>query len=95
MDKNEEKLSNRNVKFEKFLRDKEKKSFTRIQKMKIFNKFDNIFFRNSKLITMGGVEFINNVVLHIFDTIKVRIQAKSMFHDISKFHENKINEKSN
>jgi len=84
-----------NAKFQKFIQDKEKRKYSSLRKMQILEKFDNHLFRNIKLLTMGGIEFLNNVSLHIFDTIKVRLQAKSIISDISLFHANRVQEKSN
>jgi hypothetical protein len=82
-------------KFDLFVKDK----FNVYNKEKRINKLhdnlDSFVFLNSKQISMGLVEFINNTVFHGFDTLKVRLQARSLIEDVSHFNKNKVQFKRN
>jgi hypothetical protein len=84
-----------NVKFEAYIRDKEKSSLKTRTKKKISQNMDLFIYKNTKQFSMGIVELINNTIFHGLDTLKVRLQAKCMTEDVSQFYKNKVQNKRN
>lgn len=84
---------NNNPKFQQFLKDKQK-TINSSKNSDFSDKLDSFIFRNIKALSMGLVETFNNTIFHFFDTVKVRLQAKSMIDDVSLFHKNKVIKKS-
>jgi hypothetical protein len=80
-------------KFDSFVKDHKKIATREKAKGKLHENFDLFFFRNSKQMSMGIVELLNNTVFHGLDTLKVRLQAKSLIEDVSHFYKNKVQHK--
>lgn len=82
------------TKFENFAKDHKIKTEKQSTKLKSLNeKMDFFIFRNTKEISMGCVEFINNTFFHFLDTVKVRLQAKNLVEDTSLFFKNRVTDK--
>jgi len=77
-------------KFDSFVKDHNQTFQTTKRIRNLQDNFDSFFFRNSKQISMGIVELLNNTFFHGLDTLKVRLQAKSIIEDVSHYHKNKV-----
>jgi hypothetical protein len=80
-------------KFDKYVSDKKREIKSSKMKNKFSGYLDSFLFKNVKELSMGWIEFLNNTILHGFDTIKVRQQAKSMVGDIAMYHKNNVIQK--
>lgn len=84
--------NSKNNKTQLFLKDLEKKEKS------FYNRFAtkaNFFIStNIRLTSFVVVDLLNNILLHGLDTLKVRLQAKSIFNDTSLFQTNQVSKKS-
>lgn len=54
---------------------------------------DSFLFRNANHIAFWSIEVFHNCFFHAFDTLKVRVQAKNKFEDVSHFQKNLVIQK--
>lgn len=84
-------MSTSTNKFDNFKNDQNKYSKEKTNSLN--DKLENIIFRNVKGFSMGIIETFNNSIFHFLDTLKVRIQSKSIAEDVSLFYKNRVMDK--
>lgn len=83
-----------NQKFELFRKEQlEKGSSFRKRNKNYHDKLDNFFVINHRKINLAILETFNNVAFHALDTIKVRLQAKSIVEDVGGYMKNRVFDK--
>lgn len=78
-------------KFDSFVKDNQR--LVKNRKSTLSDNMEAFLFRNTKQVSMGLVELLNNTVFHGLDTLKVRLQAKCIKEDVAHFYKNKVQNK--